>query len=501
MSKRNNPDSSQKTYLSDAESILEKDGYFIISPDDSQQDEISADITREPRADTFSGPVRTDQIEKKPGREPDSSRVSTKPAQPEQQYDIPTILEYLQWHMERISENVIGRDEIIRQAMYSILTREHMLLLSRTGMAKSYLANYIFNTFDNVRTFASQASKEQTPDNYFGPYNIEEFKKGRIRHNIHGSIIEANLVFLDEFFDASDVVLRSLLSVLNERKFVNGPEQIDAAIHTAIATANYMRMNEVTEAVLDRFTYKSIIPEDSNVYTQLLIDHTYAFSRGKAIEPDRKIPFTQIIYISDIVRNKNRETRIEIPDFIYFMKNIVTNKFVSDMRKSDYKFFISPRKQAKLSDFLRASALLNGRYEVNMDDLKDMYLALCTLNSFVSVKAKDKSEKDVYLDAYQQTMVHFNATGAIQQIEFLLNIRKIFQEIHENPEKKEKLMASSSLFQGLRSLLKKIFPGKTKDDEEITLDTLKKSISDLNPAVEEVRELKEGILKDYAGLI
>jgi len=137
----------------------------------------------------------------------------------------------------------------------------------------------------------------------------------------------------------------------------------------------------------------------------------------------------------------------------------------------------------------------------NMDDLQDMYLALCTLNSFVSVKAKDKSEKDVYLDAYQQTMVHFNATGAIQQIEFLLNIRKIFQEIHENPEKKEKLMATSSLFQGLRSLLKKIFPGKTKDDEEITLDTLKKSISDLNPAVEEVRELKEGILKDYAGLI
>ena len=143
---------------------------------------------------------------------------------PEGEYDIPTIVEYLNWHMQNIGETVIGRSDIIMQAIYAILTGEHMLLLSRTGMAKSYLASSIFNIFEGARIFSSQASKDQTPDNYFGPYNIEEFRKGRIRHNIKGSIIEANLVFLDEFFDASDVVLRSLLSVLNERKFINGSE-------------------------------------------------------------------------------------------------------------------------------------------------------------------------------------------------------------------------------------------------------------------------------------
>jgi hypothetical protein len=207
---------------------------------------------------------------------------------PEGEYDIPTIVDYLNWHMQNIGETVIGRSDIIMQAIYAILTGEHMLLLSRTGMAKSFLASSIFNIFEGARIFSSQASKDQTPDNYFGPYNIEEFRKGRIRHNIKGSIIEANLVFLDEFFDASDVVLRSLLSVLNERKFINGSEQIDAVVHTAVATANYMRMNEVTEAVLDRFTYKAIIPEDNNVYNQLLIDQTYSSSRGRPVEPERR---------------------------------------------------------------------------------------------------------------------------------------------------------------------------------------------------------------------
>ncbi|MCX7677667.1 MAG: MoxR family ATPase [Spirochaetes bacterium] len=449
----------------------------------------------------FSPRVISNVAEKKPGREPIVVQQQVARVE-EEEYDIPTIVSYLKWHMERISKNVIGREEIIRQAMFAILTREHLLLLSRTGMAKSFLANYIFNTFDNVRIFSAQATKDQTPDNYFGPYNIEEFKKGRIRHNIHRSIIEADLVFLDEFFDASDVVLRSLLTVLNERKFINGPEIIDAAVHTAIATANYMRMNEVTEAVLDRFLYKAIIPEMNNVYTQILIDHTYSFSRGVAIEPEKKIPFGQIIYLSSIVRNENKKIKIEIPDIVYFMKNVVVNKFVSEMRKSEYNFFISPRKQAKISDFLRASALLDNRFEANMEDVKNMYLTLCTLNSYISVKARDKSEKDVFLDTYQQTMVHFNNTGALQQIEFLLGLRKVFQEIREDPSKKEKLKAARGLLSSLFGLFRKIFPSKNKvQDEEVTLEMLKQSINEINPAVEEVRELKEGILRDYRDLL
>lgn len=479
-----------------AESILEKEGYYIFYPDESPYDVQRFEERLAQEREQLTSYITTEKIEKKAVITPAIPREITE--EKIEHYDIAAITGYLKWHMDRISKNVIGRDEIVKQAMYAILTREHLLLLSRTGMAKSYLANYIFNTFENVRIFSSQASKDQTPDNYFGPYNIEEFKKGNIRHNIHGSIIEADLVFLDEFFDASDVVLRSLLSVLQERKFINGPEIIDAAVHSAIATANYMRVNEVTEAVLDRFNFKSIIPEDNNMYTQLLIDHTYAFSRGKPVEPEKKVPFSQIIYISDIIRNNNKEVQVIIPDTVYFMKNVITNKFIGEMRRSEYNFFISPRKQAKTADFLRASALLDNRYEVSMEDIKKLYLTLCTLNSYVSVKARDKSEKDVFLDVYDQTMVHFNTTGAIEQLEFLLNVRKIFHELSENPEKRESAQQAGGLLQGLRKLFKRIFPAKSKvDEDEITLEILKNSVSEIQPAVEEVRELREGILKDF----
>ena len=499
--------------LKEIESIFDDEGYVVISDDHTNAKDSNPPASEKELLNNL-----TTMIEKKSKKRvlEDFTKVEAKTSNEKindekvesiintkvmPDYDIHTIIKRLNWHMNYISDIVIDREEIIRQAVFAILTGEHMLLLSRTGMAKSYLVNLIFNAFDGARVFSSQASKDQTPDNYFGPYNIEEFKKGKIKHNIKGSIIEANLVFLDEFFDASDVVLRSLLSVLNERKFINGAEQIDVAVHTSVATANYMRMNEVTEAVMDRFTYKSIIPEDLNLYNQLLIDYTYSAKRGKVSAPPEKLYFNQILFISDIIRNKNNDIKITIPDIVYFMKNVILNRYANEIKKIDNSYFISPRKQAKISDFLRASAIVNERYEVNMDDLKDAYLSICTLNKYVSVKTKDKSEKDIFLDIFQQVMIHYKTTGAIKQIEFLLEIRRLFEEIKKNPEKQNQILKEKGILEGFLSFFQTFFPNKKDNEEEdLTVQDLKKKVLDLDPAIEEVRILKDGILKDYQGI-
>lgn len=491
------------TIKEDIKDFLENDGYIIINQEEDSATTVVS-VEGEPILTEYKTTIYSDDFleQGETGKKSRSLVSDVMKESPESEFDVQTIIEYLNWHMLGINENIIGREEIVTQAIFAILTGEHMLLLSRTGMAKTYLANSIFNIFEGARIFSSQASKDQTPDNYFGPYNIDEFRKGRIRHNIKGSIIEANLVFLDEFFDASDVVLRSLLSVLNERKFINGSEQIDAAVHTAVATANYMRLNEVTEAVLDRFTYKSIIPEDNNVYSQLLIDKVYTKQKGEPSEPDKKIYFNQIIFLNEIITNKHKSIKVVVPEFVSFMKNVFVNRFVGEMRKNDSNFFISPRKQAKLNDFLRAAALIKGRYTVNMDDLRELYLALCTLNSYVSLKNMDKSEKDLYIDVYQKTMSHFKANGAIAQVEFLINIRNIFQEIKEDPEKRDIILKKSTFLDSIKNLLKTIFTGKRDpESEEFTIDSLKRSVFEVNSSVEEVNELKNGILKDYRELV
>jgi len=94
-------------------------------------------------------------------------------------------------------------------------------------------------------------------------------------------------------------------------------------------------------------------------------------------------------------------------------------------------------------------------------------------------------------------MNHFKATGALSQIEFLLSVRTIFEEIKNDPEKRDSILKKSTLFDNLKNLFKLVFTGKRREDEEITLESLKKSVFDIGSSVEEVNELKNGILREY----
>ena len=133
--------------------------------------------------------------------------------------------------IEFISAQILGREQIIRQSFFALMTGEHQLLISRTGMAKSMLARQIFACFDGAVIFEKQLTKDTMPDNLFGAYDIEAMKRGKMIHNVEGSLVLAHFAFLDEIFDANDMLLRSLLSLLNEKQLVNG-EQI---IHSSLA--------------------------------------------------------------------------------------------------------------------------------------------------------------------------------------------------------------------------------------------------------------------------
>ena len=98
-------------------------------------------------------------------------------------------------------------------------------------------------------------------------------------------------------------------------------------------------------------------------------------------------------------------------------------------------------------------------------------------------------------------LTHYKATGAFQQIELLLNIRQVFQEIRQNPERRDAILARKGVLQSVLEFLKKLFPNRRpEEDQKLTIESLKKNILDLTPAVEEVQELKNGIMQDYRDL-
>ena len=277
-----------------------------------------------------------------------------------------------------ISKHVIGRDLVVRQTFIALLTGEHQLLISRTGMAKSLLARQIFACFEDAQVFEKQLTKDTMPENLFGAYDIEAMKKGKMIHNVEGSIVLSHFAFLDEIFDANDMLLRSLLSLLNEKQLVNGEQIVNATLHTAIAAANYVRYTDVLEAVIDRFVYKSSIPENKDLYFQYSVDQIYQQQFGKVATPQRRLSMGELSYAKKVIQSN----QVAIPGYILFLKNYILKKYIEETRAthSDRKdFTISDRKSVKMQDTLRAVAFLDGREEVSEQDLDSLYFAVCTL--------------------------------------------------------------------------------------------------------------------------
>ncbi|MGA1824467.1 MAG: AAA family ATPase [bacterium] len=299
--------------------------------------------------------------------------------------------------IEFISKQVIGRDELIKQSFFAILTGEHQLILSRTGMAKTLLAQQIFSSFEDARLYEKQLTKDTMPDNLFGAFDVEKMKSGKMMHNLENSIVLSDFAFLDEIFDANDMLLRSLLTLLNEKRFVNGGEIIHSKINTVIAASNYIRVSEVLEAVLDRFCYKSYIPENKDLYYQISIDHIYQKNTGQVADSEIKIPLEKLLELKKAIKS----SEIIIPRYILFLKNYILRQYIHETRMSDSgleNFTVSDRTTAKVQDLFRASAILNGRIKVDENDLNTLPYLICCLG---------KNEETALLNKIITATIHY----------------------------------------------------------------------------------------------
>lgn len=156
----------------------------------------------------------------------------------------------------RLDARFVGRTRAIQVLQIAVLCREHVLLLGPPGTAKTDLVDR-FADLTNAQRFSYLLTRFTEPSELFGPLNVDAFKQGKFQVVTDNMLPDAQLAFLDEVFQGSSAILNTLLTLVNERIFHNGPTPTGAPLVTMVGAANEMPDDPVLRAFADRFLLRA----------------------------------------------------------------------------------------------------------------------------------------------------------------------------------------------------------------------------------------------------
>lgn len=285
-----------------------------------------------------------------------------------------------------LRDHFIGRDAVLEQILFALLTREHTLIIGDRGLAKSRLAKSVFAQFEGpLPTFSLQLTRSTSVGQLVGGLDLEAFERGTYVHNLDGYIVRSQFAFLDELFDANDFVLRSLNGILNEREFLNGPQREPAALHTAIGTTNYIRDTRESRAVLDRLLFKCVVHRAESTLHRFAIRREFISYHGGTVGPPETgpVPYAALNKLSRIIQGEVPDHMIKVPPHILFMLDQIISDYEREFndKQAEERFVFSDRSKNKAIHVVMASALRHGRDVTEVRDLDSLRYLIPTVGS------------------------------------------------------------------------------------------------------------------------
>ena len=357
------------------------------------------------------------------------------------------------------------RGEAIFFAYLCAVAGESLFMLGPPGTAKSLTARRIKYLFygEGIHHFEYLMGKFSTPEELFGPISVLGLKEDRYERITAGCLPSAHIVFLDEIWKAGPAIQNTLLTVINEKVYRNGPQEQKLPLELLVAASNELPAEgQGLEALWDRFLVRLWVGNisDEQKLDQLLcqVSDPYA-DPFEALDPEQK---NLRLTLEELASWRAECKLIEIP------KNIRTVLFQIKARlqlyneqlakraeqaepnqqaasqdepqsqkaqKAPKPFYLSDRRLLKISKLLKASAFLHGRQEVSLTDL--------ALIPYCLWDTEEQMATARHLVAEVLEQHSFSAGGFEQQIENLQqNIAQHLQEVQEEQTKADKSKGS-----------------------------------------------------------
>ncbi len=252
----------------------------------------------------------------------------------------------------------LGKDEVIRLLLISVLAGEHAVLIGPPGTAKSALIR-TFSKLISARYFEYLLTRFTEPNEIFGPVDIAAFREGRYERRVEGMLPQAEIVFLDEVFKSNSAILNALLTLLNERRYTSGGVVLKCPLLSAFGASNEVPTDETLTAIFDRFLLRIRSDNlDAYHFNDLLVKGLSNEIMGITDAPMRPLASAQ--ELSELHRSAAQRLRFS-EEFFSSYKGLVFQIRAEGITVSD-------RRVVKMLKLFAASALLDGRSQPDASD-------------------------------------------------------------------------------------------------------------------------------------
>ena len=179
---------------------------------------------------------------------------------------------------EALNDRFFGMDLSVACMMLASLTGESMLMIGPPGTAKSLLIRSYCHMLGLVDLAVAKPSGSADakmpnsseyfeylltqftePSELFGFYDLAKLfgKDKKFVRDDGGMMQKAQVVFLDEVFNASSAILNALLTFMNEGKFHDRGKIVNVPLRLLFAATNHPPQEEGLAAFYDRFLLRS----------------------------------------------------------------------------------------------------------------------------------------------------------------------------------------------------------------------------------------------------
>jgi len=271
-----------------------------------------------------------------------------------------------------LAKIIVGQELLIKHLFICLLCGGHALIEGVPGLGKTLIVRSLSKIL-NLKYSRIQFTPDLMPADILGTNIVKEDGRGNRSFEFYKGPIFGQLILADEINRASPKTQSALLEAMQEGKItVFGSQYKLAPPFMVLATQNPIEMEgtyPLPEAQIDRFFFKLKIDYPNQEELQEILEKTtedYHYELNRVIGADSILKMKSLIkkvpVASHIKKFSTRLVLISHP----------ANEHAADRIKEYVLFGASPRGVQSLILAGKVSALLDGRYNVSLEDIQDV---------------------------------------------------------------------------------------------------------------------------------